>query len=53
MMMSKNRPNNVRMGCALASKGMEEYFVVKEEVFDDYEDEFEEGRYFGDDFQNL
>jgi len=43
-MISKNQPNNVRMGCALASKGMEEYFVVKEE--------FEEGRYFGDDFQN-
>ncbi len=51
-MMSKNQPNNVRMGCALTSKGMEEYFVVKEEVLDDYKDEFEEGRYFRDDLQN-
>ncbi len=40
------------MGCAPASKGMEEYFVVEEEILDDYEDELEEGRYFGDDFQN-
>jgi hypothetical protein len=52
MMMLKNQPNNVRMECALASKGMEEYFVAKEVVLDDYKDEFEEGKYFGDDFQN-
>lgn len=51
-MMLKNRLNNARMGCAFACKGIEEYFVVKEEVLDDYEDEFKEGRYFGDDFQN-
>jgi hypothetical protein len=42
----------VRVGYALASKEIEEYFDVKEEVVDDYKDEFEEGRDFGDDFQN-
>jgi hypothetical protein len=32
---------------------MEEFFVGKEDMFDDYKHELEEVRYFGDDSQNL
>ncbi len=34
-------------------KGMEEFFVGKEAMFDDYKDELEEVKYFGNDSQNL
>ncbi len=33
-------------------KGMETLFAGKEDMFDDYKDELEEVRYFGDDSQN-
>jgi len=32
---------------------MEEFFVGKEDMFDEYQDELEEVKYFGDDSQNL
>ncbi len=32
-------------------KGMEKLFASKEDMFDDYKDELEEVRYFGDDSQ--
>ncbi len=34
-------------------KRMEEFFVGKEAMFDDYKDELEEVKYFGNDSQNL
>jgi hypothetical protein len=32
---------------------MEEFFAGKDDMFDDYKDELEEVRYFGDDSQKL
>jgi hypothetical protein len=42
-MILKNWPNDARIGCILASKGMEDFFVAEDELFDDFEDNLEEG----------
>jgi hypothetical protein len=47
----KKWPSDMKMRCVSISKGMEELFVFKD-LLDDYEDEFEEIQWFGDDFQN-
>jgi hypothetical protein len=48
----KNWPNDARIRCILASKGMENFFAAKDDLFDDFEDELKEGGYFEDDSQN-
>jgi hypothetical protein len=45
-MILKNWPNDARIGCVLASKGMENFCVAKNDLFDDFEDELEEGGIF-------
>jgi len=52
-MILKNWPNYARIGCVLASKGMENFFAAKDDLFDDFEDELEEGGYFDNNSQNL
>jgi hypothetical protein len=42
-MILKNWPNDARIGCVLASKGMENFCVAKNDSFDDFKDELEEG----------
>jgi hypothetical protein len=42
-MILKNWPNDAKIGCVLASKGMENFFVAEDDLFDDFEAKLEEG----------
>lgn len=41
-MILKNWLSNTRIGCLFVVRGMDDFFTIKEDLFDDYEDELEE-----------
>jgi hypothetical protein len=41
-MILKNWLSNTRIGCLFVVRGMDDFFTIKEDMFDDYEDELEE-----------
>jgi hypothetical protein len=47
MMIFKNWLSNTRIGRLFVVGGMDDFFIIKEDMFDDYEDELEEAGIFG------
>ncbi len=46
-MILKNWLSNTRIGFLFVVGGMDDFFTIKEDMFDDYEDELEEVPIFG------
>jgi hypothetical protein len=47
-MILKNWLSNTRIGCFFVVGGMDDFFTIKEDVFDDYKDALEGSWYFWD-----